>query len=66
MTDYREILRLHSLGISNKQIADSGLCARQTVVTTLQKAEQAGLKWPLADNLTNEVLARKYFTSEMH
>lgn len=61
MTNYREILRQHSLGISNSAIAASGLCARQTVITILRKAEYYGLSWPLPDEMTNEVLAKKLF-----
>ena len=38
MTNYREILRLAGLGINNKQIAEGMGIARQTVITTLQRA----------------------------
>jgi len=47
MTNYREILRLQSLGVNKPEIAASLHCARNTVTTTLQKAEAKGLKWPL-------------------
>ena len=32
MTNYKEILRLHSLGINNTRIAESCGCARSTVI----------------------------------
>jgi hypothetical protein len=38
MTDYREILRLSSLGINHSRITESRGIARQTMVTTLQWA----------------------------
>ena len=38
MTNYREILRLRSLGLNHSQIAESMGIARQTVVSTLQPA----------------------------
>ncbi len=38
MTNYREILRLHSLGLNKTEIASSCQCARNTVAATLQRA----------------------------
>ena len=35
MTNYREILRLHSLGFNKTEIATSSQCARNTVASTL-------------------------------
>lgn len=43
MTNYREILRLSSLGINNSRITASMGIARQTVITTLQRAAAQGL-----------------------
>ena len=43
MTNYREILRLRSLGINHSRIAESMGIARQTVVTTLQRASVHGI-----------------------
>ena len=45
MTNYREILRLSSLGINNSRITASMGIARQTVITTLQRAAVQGLDW---------------------
>ena len=36
MTNYREILRLSSLGLNNTQIAQSCACSRTTVIQTLR------------------------------
>ena len=47
MTQYRQILRLHSQGISQRSIAQSCQCSRNTVAAVLQRASIANLKWPL-------------------
>ena len=39
MTDYREIIRLHSLKFSNVAIANSLCCSRNTVSEVLKLAE---------------------------
>ena len=49
MTNYREILRLHSLGLNKTEIASSCQCARNTVAATLQRAANCGLQWPLPE-----------------
>ena len=61
MTNYREILRLSSLGINNKQIAESMGIARQTVVTALQRAAAQGLEWQTAEPLSDRELAVRLF-----
>jgi len=43
MTNYREILRLHSQGISQRSISASCECSRNTVSNTLKKAEEQGI-----------------------
>lgn len=35
MTNYKEIIRLHSLGLNKTRIAESCGCARSTVITAL-------------------------------
>ncbi|MGN0646947.1 MAG: hypothetical protein ACI4J9_08330 [Mogibacterium kristiansenii] len=40
MTKYREILRLSSLGFSNRNIALSGPCSRNTVAKVLKRAQE--------------------------
>jgi len=45
MTNYREIMRLRSLGLNNSQIAESLGASRTTVIHTLQRAAAQGLDW---------------------
>ena len=45
MTNYKEILRLHSLGINNTRVAESCDCARSTVISTVQRAQEKGIAW---------------------
>ena len=47
MTKYREILRLLSLGISERKIAESCGVSRNTVSRIRKRADEIGLKWPL-------------------
>jgi Transposase and inactivated derivatives len=61
MTNYREILRLSSLGINNKQIAESMGIARQTVVTALQRSAAQELNWQSAESLTDKELTARLF-----
>ena len=56
MTNYREILRLHSLGYSQRCIASSAKVSRNKVSEVLKKAEELHISLPLDDNVTNEVL----------
>lgn len=57
MTNYREILRLNSLGINNSQIALSVGCTRQTVISVLNKAKQKNLTYAQAISLSDRELA---------
>jgi|LSQX01.3.fsa_nt_gb transposase len=56
MTDYREILRLKSLGVSERNIALSCQCSRNTVSKVLKRAEELAIAWPLPNERTNAVL----------
>ena len=51
MTNYKEILRLTSLGINNSQIASSCGCSRTTVISVLQRAKECGINWQLATDM---------------
>ena len=66
MTNYREVLRLSSLGLNKVEIAQSCGCSRNTVAAILQQAESCGLKWPLPDSLSDKHLAEMIYpaTSE--
>ena len=61
MTNYKEILRLSSLGINNKQIAEGMGIARQTVVTALQRSAAQGLDWQTAESLSDRELTARLF-----
>jgi transposase len=56
MTNYREILRLDSLGINHAQIARSTGHSRQTVLTVLKKAELKKIGYREATSLSNKEL----------
>jgi transposase len=61
MTNYREILRLRSLGINHSRIAEGMCIARQTVVTAVQRAAAQGLDWQTAEAMSDRELAAKLF-----
>jgi transposase len=61
MTDYREILRLSSLGINHSRIAESMGIARQTVVTALGRAVAQGLDWQTAESLSDRELSFRLY-----
>ena len=61
MTKYREILRLHSKGISKRGIAESLKCSRSTIRKVLEKAEVDNICWPLPDDLSDRMLEQKLF-----
>jgi len=61
MTDYREILRLYSLGFSERNIALSCPCSRNTVAKVLGKAKELEVSWPLPDGQTNRELENTLF-----
>lgn len=61
MIDYREILRLDSLGKSRRSIALNVQSSRDTVASTLAVAKAAGVSWPLDDDATNEDLQQLLF-----
>ena len=61
MTNYLEILRLKSLGISKSVIAESLGYSRTTVVNTINRAEELGLHYPFSDEVTNTTLKNKFF-----
>ena len=52
----REILRLRSLNLSIRQISRSVNKARSSVNDIVRKAEEAGLKWPLCEDVDDRRL----------
>ena len=63
MTNYREILRLSSLGLNNTQIAQSCACSRTTVIQTLRLAREKGITFPLPDEMSDKRLVEILFPS---
>lgn len=61
MTSYKEILRLHSLGINNTRIAESYGCARSTVISTVQRAQEKGITWEDIRSRGEAEVARKLY-----
>ncbi len=58
MTNYREVLRLHSLGLNKTQIAQSIGSSRTTVIHLLQRAESLGLSYSGAAELNDRELTQ--------
>lgn len=61
MVNYREILRLHSLGDSQRTIASVVKSSRDTVSTVLRVANATGVTWPLDENVSNKDLQDMLF-----
>jgi transposase len=51
MTKYREIIRLSSMGLSQRSIASSCQCSRNTVSEVLTRANQKEIAWPLPEDM---------------
>ena len=56
MVNYREILRLRSLGYSQRQIAASVRSSRDTISEIFQLADVCNLSWPLEPTMTDRSL----------
>ncbi len=61
MTNYKEILRLHSLGLNNTRIAEGCGCARSTVISTLRRAGEQGIAWNDVRGLSETDVAARLF-----
>lgn len=61
MVDYREILRLKSLGLSNVAIGNSVGSSRNKVSEVLSLAEAKSLVWPIPETLTNQDLEQLFY-----
>lgn len=61
MTNYREILRLHSQGISQRGIASSCECSRNTVSAVIKRADEIGISWPFEKDISNGKLQTLMF-----
>ena len=56
MIKYREILRLHAQGISQRGIASSTSNSRTTIREVVKRAEERNVGWPLEENMTDQAL----------
>ena len=63
MTNYREILRLKSLGMNKQETAASVGCSRNTVAEVLRRAEVLKLSHPLPEGITDPQLAALLYPS---
>ena len=61
MTNYREILRLDSLGLNKTQIAESVGCSRTTVIQVLRQAEANCISFPLPEEMSDKELAQRLY-----
>jgi transposase len=64
MTSYREILRLSAQGISQRSIARSCECSRNTVARVLALAQQQKLDWANVRDLTDSDLYSQLFPNQ--
>lgn len=65
MVNYRGILRLNSLGYSQRQIASSVRNPRDTVSQVCRLVVIHSLQWPLPGEITNQVIRETLFPSEL-
>ena len=64
MSNYREILRQNSLGISGRNIANSCSCSRNTVSKILKQAEKFSITWKEISSKTNAEIEVTLFPSK--
>ena len=64
MTNYREIIRLSSLGLSSRKIAFASGISRTTVLNVLGKLRGLSLSWPEASGLSDRELESLLFPSD--
>ena len=64
MTNIREILRLSYNGLSQRSIAQSCSCSRNTVSDVLHRAKLAGLNWPVPDGMSDQELRRLLYPQQ--
>ena len=61
MRKLKEVLRLHSLGLSQHQIARSCSISQSTVHEYLCAAQAAGVQWPLPEDWGDQEIERRLF-----
>ena len=66
MRQLRTLLRLRHDGVSAREIGRRLGVARSTIQDNLKRAAAAGLAWPLADDVTDDVLEQRLFGRAGH
>ena len=61
MVNYREILRLRSLGYTQRQIAASAHCSRDKIRDVCKLADSHELDWPIDPEMTNHALQTLFY-----
>ena len=61
MRQITEVLRLNAQGLSYRQIAQSVGISASTVQSYLERAQRAGLGWPLPDDVDDAMLEARLF-----
>ena len=61
MIKYREILRLHAQGISQRGIASSTSNSRTTIREVVKRSEELNTRWPLEERVTDQDLQELLF-----
>jgi|GEM_PF-1663337 len=64
MTNYREVLRLQTLGLNHSQIAASAELSRPTVIKILRLARAKGLDWRAVEELSDRELGERLYPKE--
>ena len=65
MTKYREILRLLSPELSQRDIATSLGVSRNTVAKVRDRAKELSLSWPLDESFTDAELEQRMFPKDL-
>ena len=61
MTNYRQILDMHSQGFSQRSIEANVHSSHQTVKAVLDRAKELNISCPLDDDITNEELDELFY-----
>ena len=61
MRQLPQLLRLHHGGLSAREIGRRLGVARSTIQDNLKRLTAAGLTWPLADDVSDDVLEERLF-----
>lgn len=64
MSQYRDMIRMKSLDMTNMSISVSLGCGRNTVSRALARAEEEGITWEIACNMTEAEVAGRLYGEE--